>query len=164
MEQLCEGDLDSADVIALLSAHLDDMIATSPPESRHALPLDGLRAPDVTFWALRGGGGDLLGVAALQQIAADHGEIKSMRTADAHRRTGVAARLLAHLIAEGRRRGYRRLSLETGSMAFFAPARALYARTGFVACPPFGSYRLDPNSVFMTLDLATAGTDVAGHG
>ncbi len=128
------------------------MARHSPPESIHALALDQLRRPEITFWTAWSGA-ELLGCAALKQLDAAHGEIKSMRTARAHRRAGVARRLLEHLIGEARRRGYRRLSLETGSMAAFAPAHALYAGFGFVRCAPFADYVEDPNSVFMTREL-----------
>jgi putative acetyltransferase len=136
----------------LLAEHLDDMARTSPPESIHALDVDGLRAPNVTFWTIWDDG-DLVGCGALLELDRNHGEIKSMRTAHGHRRRGVAAQMLRHIVAEAERRAYRRLSLETGSMAAFAPARALYARFGFVPCEPFGSYVRDPNSVFMTRSL-----------
>jgi putative acetyltransferase len=145
-------DLTRAQVHALLREHLDDMTATSPPESVHALDLDGLLQPDVTFWSAWDGP-ELLGCAALKQLSATHGEIKSMRTAAAARGRGVASRLLEHLIAEAVRRAYRRLSLETGSQPFFAPARRLYTRYGFTVCPPFAGYRPDPNSTFMTRPL-----------
>ena len=116
------------------------------------LDLDALRSADITFWSAWDGV-DLLGCAALKELDATHGEIKSMHTAARHRGRGVGLGLLRQIVAEARSRGYRRLSLETGSMEAFVPARALYARFGFVVCPPFGDYRLDPNSVFMTLEL-----------
>ena len=139
-------------IAALLQAHLDDMHRISPPESVHALDLARLRAADVTFWSAWEGEA-LLGCAALRELDTGHGEVKSMRTAPEARRRGVAAALLTHLIDEARRRGYRRLSLETGSQPEFAPARALYARFGFVTCGPFGDYRPDPCSTFMTRAL-----------
>lgn len=150
---ICEDDVQGAEVIALLEAHLDTMALHSPPESRHALDLDGLRAPDVTFWTVWEEA-RLLGCGALKELSETHGEIKSMHTAQAARGRGVARRLVAHIIAEARRRAYRRLSLETGSMAAFAPAQALYDGFGFCYCEPFAGYRHDPNSVFMTLELA----------
>lgn len=139
-------------VAALLREHLAEMALHSPPESMHALDVEGLCAPDVTFWTISDGE-ELLGCGALLELEPCHGEIKSMRTAAAHRQRGIGAAMLRHLLAEAKRRAYRRLSLETGSMAGFAPARALYEKFGFTACPPFGSYRPDPNSVFMTLEL-----------
>ncbi len=139
-------------VIALLQEHLDWMRRTSPPESVHALDLEALRGRDISFWAVWDGE-QVAGCGALRELDAGHGEVKSMRTAQTHLRQGVAQRMLGHLIEEARRRGYRRLSLETGSMAYFAPARALYARAGFVPCAPFGDYVEDPNSVFMTRTL-----------
>lgn len=146
-------DLHGPEVIALLAEHLDDMYATSPPESVHALDLDALRAPDITFfsaWA----GTTLLGCGALRDLGGGHLEIKSMRTARHQRGHGTGTALLRHLLDEARRRGAVRVSLETGTEPYFAPARRLYARHGFVECAPFGSYRLDPNSVFLTLVLA----------
>lgn len=140
------------DVLALLTDHLTDMRATSPPESVHALDPDALAHASVTFWTARRDG-VLLGCAALKHHDADLAEIKSMRTSAAARRTGVGVALLAVVLAHARRSGYRRVNLETGSQDFFAPARTLYARHGFVECPPFAAYRPDPNSVFMTLDL-----------
>lgn len=145
-------DLARPEVHALLTDHLADMHATSPIESVHALDLDALRAPGVTFWTAWDGA-TLVGCAALKELAPDRGEIKSMRTADVARGRGIGARLLTFVLDEARLRGYRRLSLETGSQAFFAPARRLYARHGFLDCPPFGDYSLDPNSVFMTREL-----------
>ncbi len=147
-----EDDLTGPDIAALLTAHLDTMHATSPPESAHALDLEGLRAPGVTFWCAWEGD-TLLGCGALKQLDPTHGEIKSMHTAAASRGKGVGGKVVAHIIDEARRRGYRRLSLETGSMAVFAPARALYERFGFTYCDPFADYVPDPNSVFMTREL-----------
>lgn len=145
-------DLSGPEIAEFLAEHLADMQATSPPESKHALDLDGLRKPDVTFWTLRDGG-TIVGCGALKALDPTHAEVKSMRTGAAHRGRGVASRVLTHLIAEARARGFSRLSLETGSLEFFAPARALYAKHGFELCEPFGDYREDPNSVFMTLVL-----------
>jgi putative acetyltransferase len=145
-------DLARPAVRALIDEHLGDMRATSPPESIHALDHDQLRAEHVTFWTAWDEDG-LLGCGALKQLDAEHGEIKTMRTAPAARRRGVGAAVLGFLLAEARRRGYRRVSLETGSQDFFAPARRLYARHGFVVCEPFADYVADPNSVFMTLNL-----------
>src|SRR5688572_33003596 len=124
----------------------------SPPESVHALPLEQLRRPEITFWSVWQGA-ELMGCGALKELDPRHGEIKSMRTATAHLRKGVAAKLLEHIVTEAKKRAYRRLSLETGSMAAFTPARALYAGFGFQPCGPFGDYLDDPNSVFMTMDL-----------
>ena len=124
----------------------------SPPESVHALPLEALQRPEITFWTVWDEG-ELLGCGALKQLDSEHGEIKSMRTCSRHLREGVATALLAHALDEARRRGYVRLSLETGSMAAFAPARQLYERFGFTCCGPFGDYIEDPNSVFMTRQL-----------
>lgn len=145
-------DLSGPAIHALLQAHLDTMAVHSPPESRHALNLEGLRAPEITFWCVWEGAA-LIGCGALKQLDATHGEIKSMHTAIAHRGKGVATRMVEHILAVARERGYTRLSLETGSMDGFAPARALYQRYGFDFCGPFGGYREDPNSVFMTRDM-----------
>ena len=145
-------DLDGPEIAALLDEHLAEMRAVSPPESKHALDLDGLRGPDMTVWTVWDGRA-LLGCGALRELDPTHGEIKSMRTAAAHRGRGVGARLVEHVVAEARRRGYRRLSLETGSADHFAAARRLYARHGFVPCAPFGEYRADRHSVHLTLSL-----------
>lgn len=149
-------DLKGPEIAALLEEHLQDMRATSPPESKHALDLDGLRQPEITFWTLWEGH-ELAGCGALKEIGPTHGEIKSMRTANSFRRRGVGAAMLRHILAEARARGYERLSLETGSMAYFAPARALYSSFGFTPCAPFADYQPDPNSVFMTLELTEPG-------
>ena len=151
--QIVLDDPTRGDVTALLEEHLADMYATSPPESVHALDPASLTGSDIPFWTLREDGA-LLGCSALKRLEPGHGEIKSMRTATAARRRGVATALLDHVLAEARAAGYERLSLETGTQDFFAPARSLYASRGFAECGPFGTYVLDPNSVFMTLDLA----------
>ena len=140
------------DVRTLLDEHLADMRATSPAESVHALDPAALTAPGITFWTLRDDG-VVLGCAALKELEPGHGEIKSMRTSIAARRRGVAAQLLDHVVGEARERGYRRLSLETGSQDFFAPAHSLYASRGFTVCGPIPGYVEDPHSVFMTLAL-----------
>ena len=150
--QIKLDDLQGPEIAALLESHLAAMRAASPPERVHALDLARLRAPHITFWSVWDGG-ELAGCGALKQLDAAHGEIKSMHTAARHRRRGVAAKLLAHIVDEAKARGYRRLSLETGSMAAFAPARDLYGRYGFELCLPFGDYRPDPNSVCMTMAL-----------
>jgi len=147
------GDLTDARVIALLEYHLTTALAQSPRESCHAFDVSALQRPEVSFWA-SWDGEELLGVGALMDLGGGHGEVKSMHTATAARGRGVGSAMVRHLVALARERGFRRLSLETGSMGYFAPARALYARHGFVECEPFGDYVLDPNSVFMTLDLA----------
>jgi putative acetyltransferase len=150
--QIRRDDPARPDVAALLSEHLGDMHVTSPPESIHALDQHALTASSITFWSVRDDT-TLLGVGALKELSTVDGEIKSMRTASVARNRGVAAGLLAHILDEARSRGYRLLYLETGSQAYFAPARRLYARHGFIECPPFADYRPDPNSVFMTLPL-----------
>lgn len=141
------------EIAALLQEHLQDMRLHSPPESVHALDLEALRKSDVTFWSIWQDSSVLLGCGALKELSARHGEIKSMRTAHLHLRKGVALGLMQHILAEAERRGYRRLSLETGSVEVFAPARRLYARLGFQVCGPFADYREDPYSVFMTREL-----------
>ena len=150
--EIREDDVRGSEILTLLEAHLADVARHSPPESVHALDVQALRAPEVTVWSAWEGG-ELLGCGALKEIEPHHGEIKSMRTAETHLRQGVGSRILERLIEEARSRSYRRLSLETGSMDAFAPARRLYARFGFEPCAPFADYRLDPPSVYMTLDL-----------
>jgi len=137
------------DVRALLEQHLADMFRTSPAESVHALDVEGLRHPSIAFLTARAGGA-LLGCAALKTLDATHGELKSMRTDASARGRGVATALLAAVLRTARERGLGRISLETGTQPFFAPARRLYERHGFVECPPFAGYRLDPNSVYFT--------------
>lgn len=144
--------LQGPEIIGLLQEHLAEMRSVSPPESVHALDLSGLRKPDITFWTVWLGS-DLAGCGALKELSPEHGEIKSMRTARHHKRKGMAAHMLRHILDEAARRGYRRLSLETGSQPHFAPARSLYASFGFQSCAPFGDYVDDPNSVFMTKGL-----------
>ena len=146
-------DLSGPEIAAFLAEHLRDMHATSPPESVHALDLDGLRRPEVAFWSAWRPG-TLVGCGAFKRLDATHAELKSMRTHPAHRGTGVGTAILRHLLAQARSGGFHRVSLETGSMAFFAPARALYVRHGFLECPPFADYREDQNSVYMTLLFA----------
>ena len=148
-----EDDLTGADVVALLEQHLDEMHSQTPPESVHALDVESLRGEGVTFWSAWSDG-VLAGCGALMRLDATHAEIKSMRTADAFRGQGIASDLLRHLVSEARERGYRRLSLETGSNPPFEAARRLYERHGFRYVEPFGDYVLDPWSVFMALDLA----------
>jgi putative acetyltransferase len=150
------GDLRDARVVRLLDDHLTDMFSTSPAESVHALDVSGLSVPEVSFWTI-GDADDLLGCVALKELDPEHGELKSMRTDAAARGRGLGARLLEHVLAEAARRGYRRVSLETGAEEFFRPARTLYAKYGFRECEPFAEYASDPNSVFMTLELPGAG-------
>ncbi|SEA89326.1 GNAT family N-acetyltransferase [Variovorax sp. YR216] len=150
--EIRQDDLSGPEIRALLEEHLRNMHAVSPPESVHALDLDKLRQPDISFWTVWEGG-DLLGCGALRALSSTHGEIKSMRTAEAHRGRGVARAVLDHIVAEAKARDYQRLSLETGSMQAFAPAHRLYESFGFTRCGPFGDYAPDPNSLFMTKEL-----------
>jgi putative acetyltransferase len=145
-------DLTGPEIAGLLQEHLDDMAVHSPPESVHALDLEGLRQPEITFWSVWDGD-ELVGCGALKELTKDHAEIKSMRTAPAHRGKGIGKNVLRHILTVAEERGYRRLSLETGSMAAFEPARKLYSSFGFVYCGPFDEYLEDPYSVFMTKEL-----------
>jgi len=145
-------DLSGPEISQLLQEHLQSMYEHSPPESVHALEITSLRRPEITFWTVWQNS-ELLGCGALKELDARHGEIKSMRTASAHLRKGVAAALMHHILEVAGKRRYRRLSLETGSMEAFAPARSLYSRFGFKPCAPFADYVEDPNSVFMTREL-----------
>jgi putative acetyltransferase len=142
-------DLQGPAIQALLAEHVAALRATSPPESCHVLDLAGLRRPEITFWSAWDNG-TLAGCGALKELDAQHAEVKSMRTAATHLRRGVAARLLAHMVGQAQARGYARLSLETGTQDYFAPARKLYAQSGFTVCAPFADYVEDPLSVFMT--------------
>src|ERR1041385_6210110 len=146
---IVSGGLDDPRVHALLEYHLRTARAQTAPGSAHALDLSGLKSPAVWFGSAWDGE-TLVGVGALKRLSADHGEIKSMRTAEDRRRTGVGEAMLQHIVDAAREMGMTRLSLETGSWDYFHPARELYRKHGFVECPPFGDYVEDPNSVFMT--------------
>jgi putative acetyltransferase len=150
--EVLPGDLLRSDVQALLDEHLRDMRISTPPESIHALDLSGLQRPEIAFWTVWSDG-ELMGCGALKEIGPDHGEVKSMRTANAHRRKGVARAMLNHILGVAKSRGYQRVSLETGSQGAFEPARRLYESFGFDYCMPFDGYTQDPNSVFMTKSL-----------
>ena len=147
--QIREDDLTGKEIAYLLREHLEDMHEITPPESVHALDLEALRSPDITFWSAWEGD-ELLGCGALKELDSRSGEVKSMRTARTHRSRGVASKILEHIIEEAKRRGYGCLNLETGAMPEFAPARALYIRHGFAYRGPFAEYTDDPNSAFMT--------------
>ena len=149
---IIEGGLDDPRVVALLDAHVGRARAETARGSAHALDLAGLRAPGVTFWSAWEGD-EVVGVAALKRLSADHGEVKSMHTAEAARGRGVGSALLRQIMKTARGRGMTRLSLETGSAEAFEPARQLYARFGFTYCGPFADYVEDPYSVFMTREL-----------
>jgi len=138
--------------VGLLTEHLECMARVSPIKSRHALGLEQLREPGITFWTVWADR-QLAGCGALKEIDSMHGEVKSMRTAKTHLRQGVATLLLQHIIMEAKGRGYRRLSLETGSMPYFEPARSLYRKTGFRECSAFARYQPDPNSTFFTREI-----------
>ncbi|MFC3025176.1 GNAT family N-acetyltransferase [Vibrio zhugei] len=142
-------DLANGQVIGLLEEHLSDMYAISPPESVHALDVERLRSPDITFfsgWVEE----RLYGCLAMKQLTSQHIELKSMRTSQFARNSGVASALLTHALAVARAKGVQRVSLETGSQAFFKPARNLYKKFGFCYCAPFADYQEDPHSRFMT--------------
>lgn len=143
------GELAHPDIIALLQSHHNDMLQHSPVESVHALDVSKLAAPEITFYSLWIDN-NLAGVGALKALNTTHGEIKSMRTSSAHLRQGIAAKLLTHIIAQATQRGYKTLSLETGTADAFLPAQRLYTRFGFKECEPFGDYVLDPYSLFMS--------------
>lgn len=145
-------DLTGMEVISLIGEHLHGMSLHSPPESIHALGLKDLKKPGITFWTAWDGN-QLMGCGALKELDPLHGELKSMRTASAYLRKGVAQAMLEYIMNEAKRRGYKKMSLETGSMEAFSPARKLYEKYGFSYCPPFGDYTEDPNSVFMSREL-----------
>ena len=146
-------DLSRPQVLALLEEHLRNMYEITPPQFVFAFDANKLKAADVTFWTAWDGD-SLLGCAALKELSATEGEIKSMRTPATRRRTGAGRALLNHILDVARARGYRVLYLETGRQPAFAPAQALYASAGFTRCGPFGQYRENGNSVFMSLSLA----------
>jgi putative acetyltransferase len=146
-------DLKGREIQVLLKEHFEEMHQNSPPDSCHVLELEQLRKPDITFWSAWSDGGELLGCGALKELDSLHGEIKSMRTVTIQRGRGVATALLSQILNEAKRRNYKRVSLETGSMDSFVPARNLYAKFGFKECPPFGDYVEDPYSTFMTREI-----------
>ncbi|MDF2910281.1 MAG: family N-acetyltransferase [Sporolactobacillus laevolacticus] len=150
--EIKRDDLTGSQVIELIREHLQGMVKNSPKESIHALDLDALRKPEITFWSAWDGE-ELLGCGALKELDDQHGEVKSMRTSSAHLRKGVARQVLQHIIEVAKQRGYQRLSLETGSMDAFEPAKKLYASLGFHFCQPFSDYKEDLNSVFMTKEI-----------
>ena len=145
-------DLKGPEIAELLVEHIREMHMHSPPESVHALDLEALRKPEITFWSVWSGD-KLAGCSALKRLDEKHGEIKSMRTSFEFRGKGAGKLLLQHILAEAGKRGYTRLSLETSSMEHFDPARRLYENFGFEYCGPFADYILDPNSVFMTREI-----------
>lgn len=148
-------DLSDPRIESFLDEHVQEMKSVSPPESKHALDIDSLRKPGITFWSawLKE---ELVGCGALKELDPSHAEIKSMRVSSIHRGNRLASKLLSHMLAEAKSRGYEKLSLETGSMAFFRPARKLYEKFGFQYCEPFSDYEKDPNSVFLSLDIGKA--------
>ena len=150
--QIIVDDLEGQAIIELLEEHMQDMQSSSPPESVHALDINGLKSPDITFWSAWEGE-ELLGCGALKELSPTIGEIKSMRTTANHHRKGVASQLVKAIIETSQERGYKQLFLETGSMAEFEAARILYSRAGFTKYPPFSIYEEDPNSVFMMRQL-----------
>lgn len=150
--KIAVDDLTGPEIAGFLDEHVQQMLSITPPESKHALDLDGLRGPEMTLWTATEAG-RVVGCGAIKRLDAQHAELKSMRTAPARQRSGVASRLLEHIIGEARTSGFVRISLETGSDAFFLPARRLYEKFGFGYCDPFADYRPDPLSVFMTRTL-----------
>jgi putative acetyltransferase len=139
-------------IASFLQEHVQEMLSVTPVESKHALDLDALRQPEITFWSVLDGGA-VVGCGAIKRLDPVHAEVKSMRTSSARKRSGIASLLLGHIITEARAMGFTRLSLETGSAGFFLPARRLYEKFGFEYCGPFADYRPDPNSVFLTRTL-----------
>jgi putative acetyltransferase len=147
--QIAVDDLSGTGIAGFLEEHVTEMRAITPLESKHALDLEALRQPEITFWSVTDGG-VLVGCGAIKRLDATHAEVKSMRTAPVRQRSGIASFLLGHIITEASQMGFDRLSLETGATGFFLPARKLYEKFGFGYCGPFGDYRPDPHSVFMT--------------
>lgn len=144
-----EDDLTGPEIAALLTLHLAEMHAWSPPCSVHAMPIERLRGDDVTFFSAWDGPA-LAACGAIKQLDAAHGELKSMRADPGYRGKGAGRAVLDHLIRVAQQRGYTRLSLETGAPEQFEPARRLYRANGFAECGPFGDYAPDPFSVFIT--------------
>ena len=158
MMRIIPGDFSDRRVVDLLDIHLTTARAETAPGSAHALDITALQSPDITFWTIWDDQ-TLLGFGALKRLSNDHGEVKSMHTAEAMRRTGAGGVMLRHIITAARATGILRLSLETGTSEYFRPARTFYRRHGFVECPPFADYVLDPNSVFMSLDLRDSSSE-----
>jgi putative acetyltransferase len=152
--EILVDDLTGQAIADFLEEHVQEMRSITPLESKHALDLDGLRKPEITFWSVMDGD-VLVGCGAIKRLDPDHAELKSMRTKPARKRSGIASLLLEHILAEARRMGFTRISLETGSAEFFEPARSLYRKFGFSDCEPFADYKPDPNSAFMTRLLST---------
>jgi putative acetyltransferase len=142
-------DLSGPEIAEFLDEHVQEMRSITPLESKHALDLDGLRRPEITFWSVLDGD-TLVGCGAIKRLDAGHAEVKSMRTTPARKRSGIASLLLEHIITEAKQMGYSRLSLETGATEFFLPARKLYEKFGFEYCGPFADYKPDPHSAHMT--------------
>jgi putative acetyltransferase len=149
---VCQDDLSSVESQSIVREHMAGMLENTPLESVHALPLDKLQQAHVTFWTAWVGS-ELCGCGALQRLDSKQGEVKSMRTREKFLRQGVGQAVLSRIVAEAQSRGWKRLSLETGSAASFAAARTMYMKNGFEICGPFGDYKLDPHSVFMTKQL-----------
>ncbi|WP_135458492.1 GNAT family N-acetyltransferase [Vibrio echinoideorum] len=145
-------DLSGGEVIELLEEHLADMYATSPPESVHALDIKDLKSPEITFFSAWKEN-QLLGCVAIKELDTQHAELKSMRTTQFARQSGVASKLLQYVLDTAAARQYQQISLETGSEDYFKPARNLYEKFGFDYCEPFSDYELDPYSQFMTIEL-----------
>jgi putative acetyltransferase len=153
-ERIAVDDPRRPDVQALLARHLEFALAQTPAEYSFALDVDGLLDPAITFYSLRADG-SLLGIGAIKRLSAQHAEIKSMHTAEAARGLGIGRALLGHLLGVARAQGFRRVSLETGTTAAFAPARALYRSAGFIPCGPFAGYRPTGHNFFLTMVFET---------
>ena len=146
------GNLDDARIVSLLSYHFDKCHEVTPPGSAHVFDISRLKATDVDFFAAWDGD-TLLGIGAVKYLDSTHGEVKSMHTSEAARRRGIGSTILKHIVEAARAKGIRRLSLETGSFGYFEPARTLYRSHGFTDCEPFGDYKPDPNSSFLTREI-----------
>jgi putative acetyltransferase len=157
------ADLSGKEIADFLEEHIKEMRGISPPESKHALDLEGLRTPEVTFWTVWDNE-TLVGCGALMELNAQHAEIKSMRVSPLARGKGIASMLLQHMFIEASKQGYSRLSLETGSIPYFEPARKLYSKYSFKYCAPFANYKEDPNSVFLTKVLGRCHMTSTGSG
>jgi putative acetyltransferase len=146
------GQLRNKEVLTLLKGHHEDMLSHSPPDSVHALDLSALESPDVTFWSFWVNQ-ELASIGALKELGKEHGDIKSLRTSTNYLRKGIARKLLEYIISQANIRSYKKLSLETGTMGAFLPAQRLYQQFGFQECEPFGNYKEDPYSIFMTKNI-----------
>ncbi len=147
-----ENNFDHPEVNSLLTKHFIELRSVSPEGSAHVLDIPGLKIPSIKFWSLWDND-QLIGCGALKFLSEEHGEFKSIRVDDKHRKKGMGEKIISHLIYQAKKIGIKKLSIETGAGDFFLPARKLFSKFGFKKCPPFAHYKDDPNSCYYTLNL-----------